>query len=69
MTLREVQTQIKLLEQKEQPIKRLLLSFVEWVNSSKWSYKEELIQEYLLELKEREQELLPKLKYKQGELL
>ena len=67
--LKRVQEQIKLLEQKEQPVKRLLLSFVEWVNSSSWAYTEDLIQQFLKELKEREQELLPKQKYKQGELL
>ncbi len=73
MKLKEIQEHIKLLEQTEKPIKRLLFSFVRWYCDENryppFNTTEEALEEYTRQLKEQEKELLPKQKFKQGELL
>ena len=71
--LKRVQEQIKLITQEEKPIKRLLFSFVDYFelkkNTGKTIFFDDLLSDFLLELKKQEKELLPKSKFKQIQLL
>ena len=69
LTLKEVQSQIKMLEQEEKPVKRLLFSFATYFGAINKEYLEDYLQSFLLDLKQQEKELLPKQKYKQIEML